>query len=550
MAGKIGSRRPAGGGIRAAASTSVRLSRSAAAQRITIGLAWAAIVIGIVLRFSQLPTRALFFDEAVTQMRIAGFTATQMWDTLYDGKQRTALELRRYASADASASPQRTVASLADEDAQHPPLFYLAELGVVRLFGNALVVWRLLPALFGVLAIGAAYVLARQLFADTAAALLSAAVFALSPIERIYADQAREYSLLVLLALIATSLLVRALRSGAWFDWAAYAVTAALGLYASPFMAYALAAHGLTTVAIARRPRRYALVAFVVAAAAALIAYLPWAHEIATHRAQIEASNAWSADPWPLTKLAVKWIFNAGSTLFDLEYLDLRWGVGLVIVLAAAAFALLRGFQDADERARWTLGSLIVVPALILILPDLALHEHRSAVARYALPVFAALAIVIGRGLVGRPVLAAFVLGGGLLSCTVGALHSGWWDNDTNADDARVASIVNRTARAQVASMVPPGTVVVFAQLLDDDVRVSLTRGSPQPQVSDADPLFVLHPTDAELAALHRQTKLDFTAVKFAATRTAHDIGVGLGGAGAPTSSLDALYESRASGSR
>ena len=99
-------------------------------------IAWCAIVLGSVLRISQLPTRVLFLDEAITQIGVAGHTDAAMIRKLYDGRPRTAETLRRDAEVDSHSSAQRLIGSLMQEDAQHPPLFYLAELGIVRVSGT------------------------------------------------------------------------------------------------------------------------------------------------------------------------------------------------------------------------------------------------------------------------------------------------------------------------------------------------------------------------------------------------------------------------------
>src|SRR3984885_4753788 len=166
-------------------------------MRYIVIFAWCAILLGCSLRFSQLSTRVLFVDEAITQIRVAGHTYAEMNAALFDGRQRGVRARKGNAEPNAGSAAEKVVASRVKEDAQHPPLFYLAELAIVRVFGNELFVWRLLPAVCGVLSIAAAYPLARELFPSSRAGLLAAAIMAVSPIERIYSDQAREYSLFV-----------------------------------------------------------------------------------------------------------------------------------------------------------------------------------------------------------------------------------------------------------------------------------------------------------------------------------------------------------------
>jgi len=506
-------------------------------------LAWTVIALGIFFRLYQLPTRTLFFDEAVTQLRIAGHTETELWQTLYDGQPRTAQTLRTTATVDQASSLAKTVASLAEEDAQHPPLFYILELGVVHILGNSLLAWRILPAIFGILSIGAAGALAQAFFPKTSAGLLAAAVFAVSPIERIYSEQAREYSLLTLIVLLATLAFLRAWQSNSFVAWSLYTLVAAAGLYTSPFMGYVLAGHFVAVLALNHTYPFDQFRAFTLAGAATLILSAPWLYQIFIHAEGISEQNTWSATTWPLTRLLTKWVFNVGSTFFDLEYLNLRWAIVLGLIAIIAVIALMSALRNTTKETRWILGAAVIVPALLLIMPDLLFGQHRSAVARYGLPVYAALAILVARGIVNRPIFATILLSAGLSSCAIGALHPSWWDNDVNGDDTKIAAIINSVPGAQVISTMTPGTVVAFSQLLKPEIPVSLVTDVTQARFSRDRPLFVIHPDEKNLRDLRRSTGLVFTQVSFPRTQTAHDIGTHIGGSGtSPENDAQGLY--------
>ena len=499
--------------------------------RFITSLAWIAILFGMVLRLVQLPDRELFFDEAVTQIRVAGHTADEMWRTLYDGRQRSAYELHQFATVGPAASVAALLSSLVSEDAQHPPLFYLLELAFVKTFGSKLFIWRVLPALFGLLAIGAAYILARDLFGSARSGLVAAAFFAVSPIERIYSDQAREYSLLALLTLVSTIALLRATRSMKPRSWLLYSVCSIAAFYTSPFAGYVLCAHGAFIVATHCRSQRNALKAFILSAGSAIVLYSPWLYEIIRHRREIAETNAWSSAAWPLSRLGAKWLFNVGSAFFDLEYLNLRSTVFAAAVLAVVAFAIYRSFRTLSVEARWCLGTLIIVPFLMLALPDIILKEHRSSVTRYTLPMLAALVILAARALERRPIAAGIVLGGGLLSCVIGAQHPVWWDNDSEADVAAVTTVINAAPHAQIISDINPGAVVTFSRRLDRDVRVSLlAKRILRPAFERTRPVFLLLAQSKEFIQFTRATALTFTPVSLPETRTAHYIGTRITG--------------------
>lgn len=506
--------------------------------------AWSAIILGAALRFVQLPTRVLFVDEAVTEMRVAGHTYREMNAALFDGRQRTAGSLLQFARVGPGSTVGKLVRSLETEDAQHPPLFYVAEYAAVRALGDSTTAWRLLATLFGVACIPAAFLLARDLFEDAAAGLLAAALTAVSPIARIYSEQAREYSLLALLTLLSTDAVVRASRRNRPRDWLVYAVLAAAALYASPLAAPLLAAHGIFVLATSLRRTPRVAASYLVSVGAATVAYAPWLYQLVVHRDGIANENVWTATPWSFGQLAAKWVFNAGATFFDLEYLNLRWTVAFAVIAATAAYAVWRGAREAAPGPRWCLGAAILLPMFVLIVPDVVLGEHRSAVARYALPILTLLPILVAWGVRGRPVAAMVLLTGGALACAVGSTHATWWDNDANGDDPPIAAAIAAVTDAQVVSPIAPPDFIPIARLLPGGERISLSAHPATAQFETSDPLFVLEPTRRDLAALRSRTRLRFERTPYRHVTSAHDMASSIFGGRSNDAGGPLLYES------
>src|ERR1700729_270668 len=106
-----------------------------------------------------------------------------------------------------------TVAGLAAEDPQHPPLYYVLAHLWVDVFGSSLSAIRALPALFGILALPCVFWLALELFRSRATALVALGLFALSPVFVLYSQEAREYSLWTIVVALASVAFLRALRA-------------------------------------------------------------------------------------------------------------------------------------------------------------------------------------------------------------------------------------------------------------------------------------------------------------------------------------------------
>ena len=105
---------------------------------------------------------------------------------------------------------------------------------------------RLLSVLFGVASVVPVYFIARRLGGWLAAGL-AAAIFALIPYVIHYSQEARGYSLAMLIGGALTWLVLIGVERGrgAWWPWLAYGLIAALGLYVHFFVALVVAAHGL-----------------------------------------------------------------------------------------------------------------------------------------------------------------------------------------------------------------------------------------------------------------------------------------------------------------
>src|SRR6476646_3927724 len=126
-------------------------------------------------------------------------------------------------------------------------LYYFALRAWIHL-GDSEFVVRSLSVLFAVLTIPAVYALGTRLF-DRATGLIAAALLSVHSFHIAFSQDARGYSLLILLLVLTTYALIAAMESDQerW-RWTLFAVTAALCVYSHIFAVLALAAHALAIV--------------------------------------------------------------------------------------------------------------------------------------------------------------------------------------------------------------------------------------------------------------------------------------------------------------
>lgn len=129
-------------------------------------------------------------------------------------------------------------------------LYYLLLRGWLRLGSNEFVV-RSLSVVAGVLAIPAIYLLGRRLFGRragrVAAILLSVHAFHIR-----YSQEARAYSLSMLLAVVSSLLLLRCLERASRKSWLAYVLVSVLMLYAQVFGGWVLLAQWFSVLLLRR----------------------------------------------------------------------------------------------------------------------------------------------------------------------------------------------------------------------------------------------------------------------------------------------------------
>ena len=168
----------------------------------------------------------------------------------------------------------------------HPP-FYFNLLDVwVSLFGHGERVVRGLSGLFYLLAILALYRLAKELYGDELA-LLSAAIYACSPLAILSAQFARMYALLSLLSIVSTLLYVQFWikdRTNAW-RLAAFIAVNILGTFTQIAFFFTLCGQGIFHLFYLRRQ----LKKFIVAVCISVIPYFLFWTPILRHQLEIAA---------------------------------------------------------------------------------------------------------------------------------------------------------------------------------------------------------------------------------------------------------------------
>ncbi len=476
-------------------------------SRWLIGLLAIGILLGIGFRFFELDRKLYWHDEAYTSIRAAGFTRQQIDDELFQNRIIPAPELQKYQQIKPGSTEADTIRSLALEDPQHPPLYFLMARWWMQQFGSSLTASRSLPALLSLLSLPLMYALAQELFASNLTALLATALLAVSPFDILFAQTARQYSLLTVLVIGSSWLLLRAVRLRDWQNWVSYSLVSALGFYTHPFFGLTLVGHGVFVIAYWLFVKKRSVEGhvtnsqFFLAVTAALILYIPWIYVLATNLERASATTDWTRVSPGLLYLVKLWTLSFTALFFDLDFgFDNIWTYLLrlpfLLLIAVAIYQI----------CRWTRSSTwlfiltsIFVPFLILALPDLILGGKRSAVSRYLISCFPgvqlAIAYLLASSLKSQQrfwqVILVLVFTASIASCTVSAFSDTWWSKDLSYFNAEVAKninkevIANRSIKDTIVisdrgnDFTNMGDLLSLSYLLDKDVRLMLLSQSP-----------------------------------------------------------------------
>lgn len=150
-----------------------------------------------------------------------------------------------------------------------PPVYYMALAGWMRLFGTSEAAVRSLSVVASVLTLPLIFLIGRELF-DTRRGMLAMLIFALSPMQISFAQEARTYALLLIpigMALLAVAQFLRGdVRQRVLF---LYATGAIVGLYCHATTVFFIAACNIVVIGTilggSGVDRRFALIRWIVA---------------------------------------------------------------------------------------------------------------------------------------------------------------------------------------------------------------------------------------------------------------------------------------------
>jgi mannosyltransferase len=322
-----------------------------------------------------------------------------------------------------------------------PPLYYLVLHVWMAVFGSGTTAVHALSLTFFALAVPAAVWAAWTPFGPLAGGLAGALV-ALDPFTAYYADDARMYTLVLLLGVLATGSFVRAFVLRRRRHVGVFAVLLAALLYTHNWALFYAAATGLAFAVLLAlaHDRRTLLRDGALAFGAALLLYAPW---LPTLRFQAAHTGApWSIEPGEAelrNALADIWSGRVPAT---------------VLLAAAGIGAIAIAVRSRSRARRATLALLVIAAATLLLAFAWSQVSSPAWAVRYLMIVAAPLVVFAGAGLarVGA-------LGVAALAVVVALSWHGHPTRTALMDKSNVAEVAGG-----LGDRLPTGSLVVTTQ--------------------------------------------------------------------------------------
>lgn len=453
----------------------------------------ALLVLGLFFRLGNLDRKVYWFDETYTSLRTAGFTEAELVQNLSNAGIIDRETLQKYQRPSSEKTVIDTLKSLALEDPQHPPFYYLLARFWMQIFGNSVTAMRSLPALISLLAFPSMYWLCLELFESPLVGWISLAMLAVSPLHILYAQEAREYSLWTVTILLSSAALLRALRLNTNVSWLIYALTLTANLYAFLLSFFVVIGHGIYVIVIGKFKFSKILIPYFLTSLIGFIAFLPWIAVVLLNRVQAQSVTAWTGViKKPLWELFKIWGINFSRVFVDFNYSSqdtlisqVFLAFAVIILLALLGYSLYFLCITASQR-RWlfvlTLMGSITLP---FMLADVILGGVRSTTPRYFIPCYLGIQLAIAYLFANKiiainhkagqqkswQVIMAIIISVGVLSCVKNSQAETWWHQTLNRDTPAVAKIINKAERPLLISNNNPANILSLSYRLEPKVK-------------------------------------------------------------------------------
>ncbi|MDF5707735.1 MAG: glycosyltransferase family 39 protein [Nostoc sp. S4] len=487
------------------------------------------LTMGILFRFFNLDSKVYWRDETYSSLRISGYTITEAKEQLFNNRVIAKESFAKFQGANAEKNLNDTIMSLAREDSLHPPLYYIIARLWLEIFGDSVTAIRSLSAFISLLVFPCVYRLCRELFnVSVSFGSVAIALMTISPIHLVYAQEAQEYILWLVTILLSSASLLRAMElepqdkdelikkqhPDIFAAWSIYAITLAISFYTFLWSGFVALAHGIYVIGIAKFQLTETVRNYLLASLVGLLAFMPWIIVAIGEFFQFLISGDKVTTQSSLMPIIPFLLIQLSRIFFDINFSlenPLSYLIALIF-LTLVGYAIYFIYVTSSYKIWLFIITLIVVPALPIILPDLGAGGIRYFTEPYLIPSYLgiqlAVAYLLSRQLDNQNVsrrtiwhtIMMLVIICGLISSKVNSQAETWWNKGMNYSNLQFAQIINQSTSPLVISNSLDNNyenVFSLSYLLEPKVRFLLVNNQKIPKITNeyAD-VFLFNPSN------------------------------------------------------
>ncbi|GAX37134.1 glycosyltransferase family 39 protein [Nodularia sp. NIES-3585] len=481
------------------------------------------LAMGILFRFVNLEGKVYSHDETYTSLRISGYTVAEVKQEIFNGRVISKESFARFQRPNLDKGFSGTIMSLATEDPQHPPLYYLIARLWVQIFGNSVTAIRSLSALISLLVFPCIYWLCRELFnVPLSVPWLAIALMAISPIHVLYAQEAQPSILWLVTIILSSASLLRAIRLESkaqqipdrFAIWGIYVITLSLSLYTSLWSVFVAVAQAIYVSITTRFQITETVRAYLIASSLGFLAFMPWMMIVVAKFFEFLISADVIKNETSLKPLIPLWQIQISRLFFDLDFsLENSLGYAIsLIFLTLVGYAIYFICRTTNYKVWSFIITLIIVPViptmfLNLFSGSIILNPEQNLISAYLgiqLAVAYLLATQIYNGIVLRrriwQVILVLLIVCGLVSSRVSYESETWWNQGISSGNSQVAQIINQAEKPLLISNsegINYGNVFSLSYIVQPKVRFQLVNGQDIPIIPNGfTDVFFLNPAD------------------------------------------------------
>jgi uncharacterized membrane protein len=501
------------------------------------------LAMGILFRFSNLDGKVYWHDETYASLRISGYAINEAKEELFKNRVIGKDSFTQFQGANPVKSVNDTIMSLAKEDPQHPPLYYIIARLWMEIFGNSVTAIRSLSAFISLLVFPCAYWLCRELFnVPLSVPGVAIALMAISPIHLVYAQEAQEYILWLVTILLSSASLLRAMRlesqiakerqrADLFTIWSIYAVTLAISLYTFLWSVFVAVAHAIYVITTAKFQLTETVRTYLLASLVGFLAFMPWITVMTGDFFQFLISADQTTAKSSFIPEFRFLLIQSSRIFFDIN-LSSENSLGYLITpffLTLVGYAIYFLCRTTNYKVWLFIIILIVVPALPLIVPSFISGGIQSSPEPYLIPSYLGIQVTVAyllatqlyNGSVSRRsiwhIIMALVIICGLISSKVSSQAETWWNKGMSYGNPEVAKIINQTTHPLLISDALGnnyGNVFSLSYLLEPKARFLLVNNQKTPRIPDGfTDIFLLNPSDTWRETIEKKYKFKIDIV-------------------------------------